>query len=95
MDGSPISLLGRTINFRVYSTGNPTDPLWTWATTDSPSALSIAGADHNILQLDADNTHSQTAGGFRYAVWDVTDTDNPLELFKGTFGVIREVAPTP
>jgi hypothetical protein len=67
--GNPISLAGRTIEILATSPANRQHVLWKWTTAD---ALTIVGANSNVIQIDADNTNSQTAGDFLLFAWDVT-----------------------
>ena len=68
-NGNPISLAGRAIEILATSPANRQHVLWKWSTAD---ALTIVGANSNVIQIDADNTNSQTAGDFLLFAWDVT-----------------------
>ena len=67
--GNPISLAGRTVEILATSPANHQNILWKWTTND---ALTIVGANSNVIQINADNTNSQTAGDFLLFAWDIT-----------------------
>lgn len=69
-DGDPISLADKTLIAQVTNSQDINSVRWTWGTADG--TLTVAGADHNLVQINADSTHSQSAGTFALFLWDVT-----------------------
>lgn len=68
--GSPVNLSDVDLAFLVYEQDDPTTVLWSLS---SGNGITVLGDDGNQVHLRADETHTGTAGIYRYVLWDMTN----------------------
>jgi hypothetical protein len=93
-DGNAVDLLGRTLRMVVARatdegdeddrTDDAIEALYKYETGDG---LTIGGASHNVLTIQHDAANTATAGRFRYWLFDVSVSAQPVALMRGTVDV--------
>lgn len=69
-DGAAVDLSSAGLTFAVYEPGTPGTLLWTL--TSAAGDITVGGDSNNQVTVSDDDTHTGTAGVYRYVLWDTT-----------------------
>ena len=78
-----VNLSGKTVKFVVHAIGSTTN---LWQVT-----CSVTGTNNNIVNITQADTNTQTAGTFRYVIWNTTDD---VVVGRGTLIIEAEAQAT-
>ncbi len=86
-DDAAVDLSASDLVFRVYRQGKPGTVLW--SLTSTAGEITVAGASNNQVTLEDDDTHTESAGQYRWVLWDST---NDLVRGRGVLMIEAEAA---